>query len=79
MAKALRPGKVFIDWSQNNAAKTTVAPYSLRAGELRPSPRRSTGLSSLDNGQPPRFWTGSPGSATCMHHCWGKRVKELLT
>jgi bifunctional non-homologous end joining protein LigD len=31
MAKTLRPGKVFIDWSQNNAAKTTVAPYSLRA------------------------------------------------
>ncbi len=31
MAKALRPGKVLLDWSQNNAAKTTVAPYSLRA------------------------------------------------
>ncbi|MEN2742474.1 ATP-dependent DNA ligase [Microbacterium sp. X-17] len=31
MAKALRPGRVFIDWSQNNGAKTTVAPYSLRA------------------------------------------------
>ncbi|SDM33543.1 DNA ligase D [Allokutzneria albata] len=30
MAKAVRPGKVFIDWSQNNPAKTTVAPYSLR-------------------------------------------------
>ncbi|MEU7896538.1 non-homologous end-joining DNA ligase [Nonomuraea sp. NPDC049152] len=31
MAKKLRPGKVFIDWSQNNPAKTTIAPYSLRA------------------------------------------------
>ncbi len=31
MAKNLRPGKVFIDWSQNSATKTTVAPYSLRA------------------------------------------------
>jgi bifunctional non-homologous end joining protein LigD len=31
MAKALRPGRILIDWSQNNAAKTTVAPYSLRA------------------------------------------------
>lgn len=30
MAKALRPGKVFIDWSQNNGNKTTIAPYSLR-------------------------------------------------
>jgi bifunctional non-homologous end joining protein LigD len=33
MAKAIRPGKIFIDWSQNNAAKTTVTPYSLRAQE----------------------------------------------
>ncbi|MEV0229859.1 non-homologous end-joining DNA ligase [Nonomuraea sp. NPDC050786] len=33
MTKAARPGKVFIDWSQNNPAKTTVAPYSLRARE----------------------------------------------
>jgi bifunctional non-homologous end joining protein LigD len=31
MTKALRPGKVFFDWSQNVAAKTTVTPYSLRA------------------------------------------------
>ena len=30
MSKALRPGKVFIDWSQNNGSKTTIAPYSLR-------------------------------------------------
>jgi bifunctional non-homologous end joining protein LigD len=41
MAKRLRPGKVFIDWSQNNAAKTTVAPYSLRA---EPVPSVSTPL-----------------------------------
>jgi bifunctional non-homologous end joining protein LigD len=31
MEKVLRPGKVLVDWSQNNPAKTTVAPYSLRA------------------------------------------------
>jgi bifunctional non-homologous end joining protein LigD len=41
MAKALRPGKVFIDWSQNNPAKTTVAPYSLRG---RDHPTVSTPL-----------------------------------
>lgn len=34
MSKDLRPGKVFIDWSQNNAAKTTIAPYSLRGKEF---------------------------------------------
>jgi bifunctional non-homologous end joining protein LigD len=41
MAKAVRPGKIFIDWSQNNAAKTTVTPYSLRAQE---TPTASTPL-----------------------------------
>lgn len=30
MAKSLRDGKIFLDWSQNSAAKTTIAPYSLR-------------------------------------------------
>lgn len=33
MTKALRPGKVFVDWSQNSRHKTTIAPYSLRAKE----------------------------------------------
>ncbi|HXW45351.1 MAG TPA: hypothetical protein VEL03_11225 [Streptosporangiaceae bacterium] len=33
MTRALRPGKVLIDWSQNSSTKTTVAPYSLRARE----------------------------------------------
>jgi bifunctional non-homologous end joining protein LigD len=42
MTKALRTGKVLIDWSQNNGSKTTVAPYSLRA---RQSPTVSTPVS----------------------------------
>jgi bifunctional non-homologous end joining protein LigD len=33
MAKAVRPGKVFIDWSQNARHKTTIGVYSLRAWE----------------------------------------------
>lgn len=33
MAKAVRKGKVFIDWSQNDRHKTTVGVYSLRARE----------------------------------------------
>jgi bifunctional non-homologous end joining protein LigD len=33
MAKNLRKGKVFVDWSQNDQHKTTVAVYSLRARE----------------------------------------------
>jgi bifunctional non-homologous end joining protein LigD len=31
MAKAVRPGKVFVDWSQNVRHKTTIGVYSLRA------------------------------------------------
>jgi bifunctional non-homologous end joining protein LigD len=42
MTKSLRTGKVLIDWSQNNGAKTTVAPYSLRA---RAHPTVSTPVS----------------------------------
>jgi bifunctional non-homologous end joining protein LigD len=33
MSKARRAGKVFVDWSQNDEHKTTVAVYSLRAKE----------------------------------------------
>ena len=35
MTKTVRAGKVFLDWSQNNGKKTTIAPYSLRG---RPQP-----------------------------------------
>ena len=41
MAKNLRPRKVFIDWSQNSSAKTTITAYSLRA---QPTPTVSTPL-----------------------------------
>ncbi|HEV2695323.1 MAG TPA: non-homologous end-joining DNA ligase, partial [Verrucomicrobiae bacterium] len=33
MQKHLRPGKVLVDWSQNDPHKTTVSVYSLRAKE----------------------------------------------
>lgn len=35
MTRSRRPGKVFVDWSQNSGSKTTVSPYSLR-GRDRP-------------------------------------------
>ncbi|WP_336641912.1 non-homologous end-joining DNA ligase [Microbacterium sp. USHLN272] len=35
MSKAVRSGRVFLDWSQNNGKKTTISPYSLR-GRARP-------------------------------------------
>ena len=58
MRKELRLRKVLIDWSQNSAAKTTVAPYSLRA---RPEPTVSTPVtwqeieSCLQAGDPDRL------------------------
>jgi len=42
MSKALRPGKVLVDWSQNSSTKTTIAVYSMRA---RPRPTVSTPIS----------------------------------
>lgn len=33
MSKQVRPGRVFLDWSQNSASKTTLSPYSLRGRE----------------------------------------------
>jgi bifunctional non-homologous end joining protein LigD len=58
MTKALRTGKVLVDWSQNTAAKTTVAPYSLRA---RDEPTASTPLTwdEVASGGQLRFTAGS--------------------
>ncbi|TQL47687.1 ATP-dependent DNA ligase LigD ligase module /ATP-dependent DNA ligase LigD phosphoesterase module /ATP-dependent DNA ligase LigD polymerase module [Homoserinimonas aerilata] len=50
MKKSLRTGRVLVDWSQNSASKTTVAPYSLR-GRLHPmvaAPRTWRELASAD-------------------------------
>jgi bifunctional non-homologous end joining protein LigD len=33
MSKKARAGKIFVDWSQNDEHKTTIAVYSLRARE----------------------------------------------
>ena len=64
MKKELRKGKVFVDWSQNDRAKTTIAVYSLRARE---HPTASTPLrweevsSTADSGDPDeiRFEAGA--------------------
>ncbi len=55
MARDQRPGRIFVDWSQNDRHKTTVAAYSLRA---RPRPTVSAPLTwdevsdALDGGAP---------------------------
>ncbi|MFT4215754.1 MAG: ATP-dependent DNA ligase [Micropruina sp.] len=49
MKKTLRTGKVLLDWSQNNAAKTTIAPYSLR-GRAHPTVATPRTWDELDAG-----------------------------
>ena len=83
MKRSERDGKVFVDWSQNNGAKTTVSPYSLR-GRDRPmvaAPRTweelaSPGLEQLDyltvleprtRAGRPAGPAGRPGSARDPH------------
>lgn len=54
MTPSLRPGKVFIDWSQNAAAKTTISPYSVRARSVpfvaTPRTWREVEMGSRDEG-----------------------------
>ncbi|HSV68143.1 MAG TPA: non-homologous end-joining DNA ligase [Mycobacteriales bacterium] len=57
MTRSLRPGKVFVDWSQNNAAKTTVAPYSLRA-VAQPTVSTPLRWAEVESGRPLRFTAG---------------------
>ena len=54
MTKSRRSGKVFLDWSQNAGAKTTISPYSLRGREL---PRVATPVTwaEVENGAEDEF------------------------
>jgi bifunctional non-homologous end joining protein LigD len=65
MKKTLRKGKVLVDWSQNNAAKTTIVPYSLRG---RPTPTVAA----------PRTWEeiSSPGLQHLDYQAVLRRVQE---
>ena len=54
MAKNLRDGKVFVDWSQNSTAKTTAAPYTLRAGP-RPTVSAPVTWAEIEKANPKRL------------------------
>ena len=78
MTKSLRPGKVLLDWSQNTAAKTTIAPYSLRGKDAPSWPRRGPGRRWRPAPSGPVAWSssrwtrcsaGSAGTATCSGSC----------
>ncbi|WP_343573877.1 ATP-dependent DNA ligase [Mycobacterium sp.] len=48
MARSVRAGKIFLDWSQNNGSKTTIAPYSLR-GRAYPTVAAPRSWDELDD------------------------------
>jgi len=80
MARAIRPGKVFIDWSQNAAAKTTVAPYSLRALDtpLASTPLTWDEVEAFATGAEParQFGAGEVLERVATH---GDLLADLLT
>jgi bifunctional non-homologous end joining protein LigD len=61
MKKSLRGGKVLVDWSQNNANKTTIAPYSLRGRDRGTSSTTPTCATSSTR----RCSSASSRTATC--------------
>ncbi|QFG25000.1 non-homologous end-joining DNA ligase [Actinomadura sp. WMMB 499] len=77
MEKRLRKGKVFVDWSQNNPAKTTVAPYSLRAAS---GPTVSTPLTwdELDACKDAADLVFTPGEALARIDERGDLLEPLL-
>jgi bifunctional non-homologous end joining protein LigD len=58
MARGLRAGKVFVDWSQNARAKTTVAPYVLRA-RAEPTVSTPLGWDEIDSIHPDQLTMAS--------------------
>jgi bifunctional non-homologous end joining protein LigD len=65
MTKAKRPGKVFLDWSQNAGSKTTISPYSLRG---RPVPYVAA----------PRTWEEVQAGAETRDELGHLRLEEVL-
>ena len=49
MSRDLRPGRVLVDWSQNNPAKTTIVPWSLR-GRARPTAATPVTWADVESG-----------------------------
>jgi bifunctional non-homologous end joining protein LigD len=72
-SKALRRGKVFIDWSQNAGYKTTVAVYSLRATGLVSMPVRWEELKR------PRKLTWTPAEALARVRKLGDLFAPTIT
>jgi len=79
MAKALRPGRVFLDWSQNSSAKTTAAPYSLRATEPHPGVSTPLTWDEVENCRRPADLAFSPAEVLERVAEHGDLLAPLLT
>jgi bifunctional non-homologous end joining protein LigD len=81
MAKEQRTGRVFINWSQNDASKTTVCVYSLRARE-KPAVSFPLTWEELERlageGDPDKFQI-SPEEAVSRAEKTGDLFREVLT
>ena len=71
MRKALRAGKVFVDWSQNDQHKTTVSVYSLRARE-RPAVSTPVSWEELEDA----LEAGDPAALTFDSDAVLERIAE---
>ena len=80
MSKQARTGKVFVDWSQNDEHKTTVAVYSLRARE-HPTVSTPVSWEEVERAfkkktwgcwcsRPSRWWRALRNWASCLSRCW---------
>ncbi len=80
MAKEQRTGRIFINWSQNDASKTMICAYSLRAMD-RPivsAPLTWEELEDLaEKGAPERFWIGH-SEAVNRAETMGDLFREVL-
>ncbi len=82
MTKSLRAGKVFLDWSQNTGAKTTISPYSLR-GRDRPYVAAPRSWDEIEQGAATascscswtRCWPASTRTGTSSATCWARSEK----
>jgi bifunctional non-homologous end joining protein LigD len=81
MSKRLRPGRVLVDWSQNDRHKTTVNVYSLRA---RPAPSVSTPVGwdevkRCRDERDPELLSFGPDEALSRVAAGGDRFASLLS
>lgn len=79
MSKALRPGKVFIDWSQNADFKTTVGVYSLRAKRHHPFVSMPVTWDEVENARDIADLTFTPEQALSRLEESGDLFEPVLT